>query len=189
MKVRLSGRQVRGEQGVPDSCEMIVEDFTKQCALEDHHRHLEATDWHTALANYRRFAEALDAEIKRSGRTGRAFAVLLFDLDGMKQINDRYGHLTGNRALCRLADILRFSCRSIDTPARYGGDEFAIVLPETGAREACLVGRRICDRLANDCEDPRLSVSVGVATYPRDGKTIGNLLHSADQALYRMKGQ
>ncbi len=189
MKVRLSGRQVCSEQEVPGGFEIIVEDVTEQRALEDHLRHLAATDSLTALANYRRLAEALDAELRRSDRTGRAFAVLLFDLDGMKQINDRYGHLTGNRALCRLADVFRFSCRSIDTPARYGGDEFAIVLPETGAREAGLVGGRICDRLANDREDPQLSVSVGIATYPEDGETIGNLLHAADQALYKMKGQ
>ena len=189
MKVRLSGRQVCGEPGVLEGCEIIVEDVTEQRASEDRLRHLEATDALTGLGNYRRLAEALEAEIRRSDRTGRAFAVLLFDLDGMKQINDRCGHLAGNRALCRLADIFRFSCRCIDTPARYGGDEFAIVLPETEGREAGLVGRRICDRLADDREDPLLSVSVGVATYPEDGKTIENLLHTADRALYKMKSQ
>ncbi len=189
MRVRLSGRQVRSEQGEPDGCQIIAEDVTEQRALEDRLRHMAATDALTGLANYRRLAEALDAEIKRSNRTGRSFAVLLFDLDRMRHINDRYGHLAGNRALCRLADIFRFSCRSIDTPARYGGDEFAIVLPETGAREAGLVGRRICDCLTSDREDPLLSVSVGVATHPEDGETIEGLLHAADQALYKMKGR
>ncbi len=92
----------------------------------------------------------------------------------MKRINDSHGHLTGNRALCRLADIFRFSCRSIDTAARYGGDEFAIILPETGAKEADAVGRRICERLSSDREEPTLSVSVGIAVYPEDGTTIGN---------------
>ncbi len=136
-------------------CEIIAEDVTAQRASEDHLRHLAATDALTGLANYRRLSEELESEIKRSDRTGRAFAVLMFDLDGMKQINDRYGHLAGNRALCRLADIFRFSCRSIDTAARYGGDEFAIVLPETVANDAALVRKRICERLSSDREEPR----------------------------------
>jgi len=187
MKVRLSGRQVGSDKGSPDGCEIIAEDVTAQRASEDHLRHLAATDALTSLANYRRLSEALESEIKRSDRTGRAFAVLAFDLDGMKQINDRYGHLAGNRALCRLADIFRFSCRSIDTAARYGGDEFAIVLPETGAKEAGQVGARICERLSNDHEEPLLSVSVGIAVYPEDGTTIEILLQTADRALYKMK--
>jgi hypothetical protein len=74
--------------------------------------------------------------------------------------------------VCRLADLFRFSCRSIDTPARCGGDEFAIVLPETGAKDATPAGQRICERLANHREEQRLSVSVGMAAYPDDGTTI-----------------
>jgi diguanylate cyclase (GGDEF)-like protein len=95
--------------------------------------------------------------------------------------------LAGNRALCRLADILRFSCRSIDTAARYGGDEFAIVLPESNGKEAGAVAHRICERLSNDPEEPALSVSVGIAVYPQDGTTIETLFHAADRELYNMK--
>ena len=187
MKVRLSGRQVGNEEGTSMGCEIIAEDVTAQRASEDQLRHLAATDALTGLANYRRLSEALESEIKRSDRTGRAFAVLMFDLDGMKQINDRDGHLAGNRALCRLADIFRFSCRSIDTAARYGGDEFAIILPETASRDAALVGKRICERLSSDLEEPLLSVSVGIAVYPEDGAAIDTLFQAADRALYEMK--
>jgi diguanylate cyclase (GGDEF)-like protein/PAS domain S-box-containing protein len=187
MKVRLSGRQVGIEEGAPRGCEVIAEDITAQRASEDHLRHLAATDALTGLANYRRLFETLESEIKRSDRTARAFAVLIFDLNGMKRINDSHGHLAGNRALCRLADIFRFSCRSIDTAARYGGDEFAVILPETGAREAEGVGRRICERLSHDCEEPPLSVSVGIAVYPADGTSIDTLFQAADRALYKMK--
>ena len=140
----------------------------------------------TGLANYRRLAEVLDMEIKRSVRTGREFALLLFDLDGLKQINDRYGHLTGSHALCRVADVLSF-CRDIDTAARYGGDEFAVVLPEIGAEAANQVAQRICDSIANDGMEPLLSVSIGVAVYPHDGERMEALLRKADAAMYAMK--
>jgi diguanylate cyclase (GGDEF)-like protein/PAS domain S-box-containing protein len=187
MKVRLSGRRVGNEEGSPQGCEIIAEDVTAQRAADDHLRQLAATDPLTGLANYRRLSEGLELEIKRSDRTGRNFALLMFDLDQMKLINDRHGHLTGNRALCRLADIFRYSCRSIDTAARYGGDEFAIVLPETSAKEAEVVGKRICERLCSDREEPQLTVSVGKSVYPEDGTTIDELFHAADRALYQMK--
>jgi diguanylate cyclase (GGDEF)-like protein/PAS domain S-box-containing protein len=188
MRVRLSGQRVDSQHEAPEeSCEIIAEDVTAQRASEDNLRHLAATDALTGLANYRKLAETLESEMKRSDRTGRSFAVLAFDLDGMKMVNDTFGHLTGNRALQRLANTLRFSCRSIDTPARYGGDEFAIILPEAGARQAGLVGRRICERLADDHEDPNLTVSVGVGIYPEDGPTVDFLLRRADRDLYEMK--
>ncbi len=154
-----------------------------------HLRRLAASDSLTGLANYRHLVDVLDLEIKRSERTRREFALLFFDLDGLKRINDRHGHMVGSQALCRLADLLCTCCRSIDTPARFGGDEFAVVLPETKAEEANLVARRICERIANDGNGPKLSVSVGVVVYPHNGDTIEGLLREADLALCSMKQQ
>jgi len=188
LKVRLSGQEILGEQGQLDAYEVITEDVTKQRQLEDHLRQQAARDPLTGLANYRHLAEVLDMEIKRSERTGREFALLLFDLDGLKQINDRYGHLTGSHAICRVADVLSF-CRDIDTAARCGGDEFAVVLPETGVEAANNVAQRISETIANDGQGPVLSVSIGVAVYPHDGERIEALLRAADVAMYAMKAK
>jgi diguanylate cyclase (GGDEF)-like protein len=188
LKVRLSGQEVRGEQGELDAYEVITEDVTKQRQLEDHLRQQAARDPLTGLSNYRHLAEVLDMEVKRSERTGREFALLLFDLDGLKQINDRHGHLIGSHALCRVADVLSF-CRDIDTAARYGGDEFAVVLPETGLEAANHTAQRICESIANDGMEPVLSVSIGVAVYPHDGERIETLLRGADAAMYSMKAE
>jgi diguanylate cyclase (GGDEF)-like protein/PAS domain S-box-containing protein len=187
LKVRLSGREAEDEHGRMDGYEIIVEDITKQRELEDHLRQLAARDGLTGLANYRTLVEVLDSEMRRSQRTGREFAVVLFDLDGLKRINDRYGHLTGNEALCRLADTLSICCRDIDTAARFGGDEFALVLPETTAPSANLVAQRIRENLALDGRGIKLSVSTGAAAYPQDGQSVGELLGAADAAMYAMK--
>ena len=156
-------------------------------------KHLAISDSVTGLANHRRFTEVMEQEIMRSQRTGRPFSLLLLDLDGLKQINDRYGHLAGDRALVRLAEALRVLCREIDTPARIGGDEFAVVLLETGKTGA----RRIAERISKELEasgeleasraDPKLSVSVGAAVYPKDGQTAEALVQAADVSLYEMK--
>jgi diguanylate cyclase (GGDEF)-like protein len=152
-------------------------------------RLMSVTDPLTGLANYRQLIAVLEGELRRSSRTGRPFAVLFLDVDQLKRINDRHGHLVGSRALCRVADVLRSSCRAIDTAARYGGDEFTIVLPETDEAAALQVAHRIADRLAHDAESPPVSVSCGLALYPRDGDAVGTLLGAADRDLYEAKSR
>jgi len=187
IRIRLSGRGVYDDCGVFAGHEIIVADVTEQRILEDQLRLQASTDSLTGLANHRRLFEVLHAEICRSQRTGREFSLVLLDLDGLKKINDQFGHLTGDRALCRLGQILRDCCRTVDTAARHGGDEFALVLPETGVAAATLVAHRICGLLEKEVEVPALSVSVGIASYPKDAETIGPLLYAADRALYAMK--
>jgi len=148
---------------------------------------LAVTDPVTGLANYRHFIDSLEIEIQRTGRTGRPFALLLFDLDRLKKVNDQFGHQVGTRALCRAADVIRSHSRAIDTAARHGGDEFALVLPETTDQGAQGVLSRICDRVTNDGKQPTISLSGGFAIYPRDGDTVETLMDASDRALYRMK--
>lgn len=150
---------------------------------------LAVSDSLTGLANYRRLVAALQMEIERSERNKRVFALLLLDLDGLKKINDRFGHLVGSRAICRVAETLRDSCRALDTPARFGGDEFAVLLPETDEAEARQVADRIVERLAADKESPRITVSIGLSLYPGDGATPETLLEAADKVLYQRKRQ
>ena len=150
-------------------------------------RELAVTDALTGLANHRQLVQSLESEIKRSRRTAQPLAVVLLDLDGLKQINDRHGHLAGSLAIRRVAEALLGSCRATDTAARFGGDEFALVLPETGEAAAWHVARGVVDRLATDAEKPNLSISVGVAVYPGHGETVEALLNAADVALYETK--
>lgn len=161
----------------------------EQARLFEQVHSMAVSDSLTGLANYRRLINVLETELDRSNRTQRPFAVVLLDMDGLKLINDQYGHLTGSRALVRLSKILSHHCRAIDTPARYGGDEFALVLPEAGSEVATRVVARIRERLAAEPEKPALSVSAGVASFPADGNTAEQLLGAADRALYGMKNR
>ena len=152
-------------------------------------RELVVTDPLTGLPNYRRLVQVLADEIARANRNDRPFAVVFFDMDGLKRINDELGHLIGSRAVCRFAETLRESCRASDTAARYGGDEFVAVLPDTDEEGARMVIQRVTDRLAEDRNKPELATSAGVAIYPRDGGTPTTLLSAADRALYAVKAE
>ena len=162
-------------------------DISERKQAEEQIRNLALTDSLTGLANHRRLFEVLNSEISRYDRTTRPFSVLLLDLDELKKINDTHGHVVGSRAIARVADVLRMQLREMDTPARYGGDEFAVVLPETGIEATRKVADRISERLRSDVEEPCLSVSSGAAVFPQDGKNIEELLAAADRVLYREK--
>jgi len=166
---------------------MLLGALLDQARLFDQVRTLAVSDSLTGLANYRRLLSVIEAELDRSRRTQRPFSVVLFDMDGLKAINDQYGHLTGSRALVRLGKILRNHCRAIDTAARYGGDEFAIVFPEADSDIATRIVNRIHEKMSSEAEAPPLSASAGTASYPVDGDTPEKLLAAADRALYRMK--
>jgi diguanylate cyclase (GGDEF)-like protein len=154
---------------------------------------LSVTDDLTSLYNSRYLSLVLRREVKRASRSGRPLSLLFLDLDGFKAINDRHGHLFGSRALVEAAGVIRSSARETDVVARFGGDEFALVLPDTGSEGATAVGQRVRDRIAEyvflsgDDLNIRLTASVGVATLPDVAGSVESLIQAADQAMYRVK--
>jgi two-component system cell cycle response regulator len=162
-------------------------DISERRLAEEEIRHLALTDPFTGLANCRRLLDTLDSEIKRCRRTERSFAVVLLDLEGLKETKAGQRHLMASQALARVANILRVHCRAMDTAARYKGDQIAIVLPEAGSQAARQVAQRISEVSRNDGEGPSILISAGAATFPQDGKTINELLTAADLALFRKK--
>jgi diguanylate cyclase (GGDEF)-like protein/PAS domain S-box-containing protein len=189
LRAQVSGGAVYAEDGRLVKYELIVVDLTRQREREDQLRRQALSDPLTGLANRRSLFEALHAEVCRYERTKRDFSFVLMDLDGLKEINDRYGHLVGDRALCRFALVLSDCARALDTLARHGGDEFALVLPETTLASAEVLAQRICTLLAKDAEEPRLSVSAGIAEFPKDANSIPTLIRVADAAMYTMKSR
>ena len=177
----------RGPQGTIGGCIGMALDITERKKTEDEIRHRATHDGLTGLANYRECFDNLDREAHRAGRTGQPFAVLLLDLDDLKTINDRLGHLAGNQALKRLARIMKEHCRATEIAARFGGDEFAILLLDADGERARHVAERIRSCLNLQTEKPPLSVSIGLSVYPQDGFTASDLLEAADKRLYQDK--
>jgi diguanylate cyclase (GGDEF)-like protein len=156
----------------------------KQGELE----HLSVTDALTGLYNRRHLMGVLATEAQRSRRLRRQFTILLMDVDHFKQYNDTHGHVAGDAALVRVADILRQTTRGVDCVARYGGEEFLVVLLETTMTTAAIVAERIRARVeAEPFAGGRVTVSVGIAECPGNGDTPESLIESADSAMYEAK--
>jgi diguanylate cyclase (GGDEF)-like protein len=156
---------------------------------------LSVTDDLTQLYNSRYLNQVLRRETKRAARSGRPLSLLFVDLDGFKTINDTHGHLFGSRALVEAASVIQGGARETDVVARFGGDEFALVLPDTGLSGAVAVAERIRERiaayefLAMDGLVIRLTASVGVATLPDMTGSADGLVQAADAAMYQVKAR
>lgn len=164
--------------------------------LESHEEELKRLAIHdglTGLRNQLEFYSVLEAELERAQRTGRAVSLLLIDIDDFKQVNDLHGHQAGNMVLKELAELLTRQVRTIDSACRYGGEEFAVILPETELTAARNLGERI-RAAAEEFEFPigedettSITVSIGVASYPAHAGNTRALFTAADSALYEAK--
>jgi diguanylate cyclase (GGDEF)-like protein/putative nucleotidyltransferase with HDIG domain len=149
------------------------------------------TDGLTGVKTHRFLMEALSAEWKRGTRAGRSFAVVLMDLDRFKAVNDLHGHLAGDAVLRRVGRLLEENCRRSDVVARYGGDEFVILMPETGIEQALQLAQKLRDWIASDpaLHEKNITASFGIAVFPVHGTTPQELVRLADAAMYLSKNQ
>jgi len=151
------------------------------------------TDGLTGIYNYRFLIRSIKLEMKRASRFGYPFSFLMIDVDNLKEYNDHNGHLSGSRALRDIARVITESCREIDLVAKYGGDEFALLLPQTGLEGALRLGERMLKlirRYKFDGVTPGLlTCSIGLAVYPDDARTVETLIERSDAALYLAKSR
>ena len=146
-------------------------------------------DFLTNLINRRHFVSLLEAEQSRSSRNNTPFSVLYLDIDHFKTLNDKLGHTVGDEALQIVAETLRTQSRRMDVPARIGGDEFVVLLPDTSEADCRLIAERIQQALASEIGQRRwpIGISIGMTTVCGSAQTTEEILHAADQAMYRVK--
>jgi diguanylate cyclase (GGDEF)-like protein len=153
---------------------------------------LAITDSLTELYNSRHFFRQIKQEIERTARYRHNLSLLLLDIDHFKQYNDTWGHLEGDKVLMSIGRIINACMRAMDTAYRYGGDEFAVLLPETDLQPAGMVGHRIKNLISQKIFEPEpavdasITISIGAAEF-RSGEDVSSFIHRADQALYRSK--
>ncbi|MEO5364583.1 MAG: diguanylate cyclase [Magnetococcus sp. DMHC-8] len=179
---------IRTPDGTLVGSAALLRDVTEEKRLEKQLRILSNTDALTGLHNRRRLDEILVDEFNRARRYQQSLAVLMLDVDHFKRFNDEHGHSLGDRVLQAVAGVLQESCREVDFPCRYGGEEFCLVLPNTSLEGA----KRMAERLRSGVEQMRVetlqvTISVGVAIHPLLGQTPEELREAADQALYQAK--
>jgi len=198
--VEASLSALRDEDGHPVGMIGVYRDVTQTRALvrevDEANQKLQAlsiTDPVTGLFNHRHFQAMLRTECDRARRYGAPVSLVMLDLDHFKLVNDGYGHTYGDEVLRRAAQEIRDRLRSTDTPCRYGGDEFAIIMPSTGPANAAATAERVragveqCMGAVCSGTGPRVSFSIGVAAFPDDAATCEELIAISDQALYRAK--
>jgi len=164
----------------------------KKAVLYKRVQELAINDSLTGIFSRRYYLERLQEELERSKKFSYNFAFFMIDIDNFKDYNDRFGHLVGDTILRELARILKENIRQIDLIGRYGGEEFSIILTETGRQEALFVAERIREAVESQSiraydEDLKVTVSIGISIYPSDAREVGQLIERADEALYRAK--
>jgi diguanylate cyclase (GGDEF)-like protein len=166
----------------------------ENAALHKRTEELTIIDELTLAYNYRFFVQKLEEEKKRALRYDLPLSLIMVDIDWFKKINDSYGHEIGNVVLRELSKVIKSCIRDVDIFARYGGEEFVVILPQTPQIEARRIGERIRERVEETIIDVdvegnlRITVSVGVTSFPENGKSHEEIVSIADQALYRAKG-
>lgn len=186
---RFSERKLELLAALADFAAIAVENARYVQRIQD----LSIIDDVTGLYNSRHLHTLLETEISRSLRYSGPFSVIFLDLDYFKQVNDQYGHLVGSRLLHEIGQVLRANLRTVDWATRYGGDEFVLILPRTGRKEALLVAQRLRHALnetaflTSENLNLRITASFGIATFPEDAKTKEDVIRMADQAMYRVK--
>jgi diguanylate cyclase (GGDEF)-like protein len=176
-------------QSLCDFAAIAIENANSVKKIQD----LTITDDCTGLYNARHLLKTLETEVYRSARFNYEFTVLFIDLDHFKRVNDTHGHLIGSKLLAEIGYLIKAQLRLIDYAFRYGGDEFVVLLPQTGKESSLVVARRLLENMRESCfckeENLNLNVraSIGLATYPHDAKTPHDVIRQADEMMYLVK--
>jgi diguanylate cyclase (GGDEF)-like protein len=187
---RFGERDIQMFSAIARSAALALEN----AALHKRTEELTIIDDLTGAFNYRYFAQKLQEEKRRAARYSMPLSLIMVDIDWFKKLNDSYGHETGNFVLRQLSYIIKQCIRDVDIFVRYGGEEFAIILPQTPQNEALIIGERIRFQVEKEIfmtEKGRIkiTVSVGLSSFPENGKSEEELVSIADQALYHAKGE